>query len=273
MLETLVPFSKMKGESTKKQRRYQRTVARGPVPRERWGARGMARDRPSPYEKKTAYHRTVARGPVPRDRWDARCMARDRPSPYKTTALTPHRSAGACPPRSLLTPTICRARAPALDLIGSRCSRTTEIGPAIDAWRGTGPRPTKKTALSHHRSAGACPPRTCLFTVARGPVPRDRCLPQPSVGQEHLLLTRSGAGAPELQRWAPQSTHGEGNPLAGAGGIRGPKPYGKARRYRMTGKTHARSETRRSLLPRLQFTPTRREFAARTDMPLQTRRR
>ena len=30
---------------------------------------------------------TVARGPVPRDRWDARGMARDRPSPYDEGAF------------------------------------------------------------------------------------------------------------------------------------------------------------------------------------------
>ena len=50
---------------------------------------GMARDRPSPYEKG---HRPwpVARGPVPRDR----CMARDRPSPYD------ERTFFHCPPRS-----------------------------------------------------------------------------------------------------------------------------------------------------------------------------
>ena len=39
-------------------------VARGPVPRERWIARGMARDRPSPYGEGAFF--IVARGPVPR---------------------------------------------------------------------------------------------------------------------------------------------------------------------------------------------------------------
>ena len=96
----------------------------------------------------------------------------------------------------------CRARAPALDPIGSRHSRTTEL--------------------------------LQLFTVARGPVPRDRRLHQSSVGQERLLLTRSGAGTPELQRWTPRSMHGEGNPLACTCGMRGPKPYEKKRRYRLT---------------------------------------
>ena len=53
--------------------------------------------------------------------------------------------------------------------------------------------------------------RAVFFTVARGPVPRDRC--PPSVGQERLLLTRSGAGAPELRSF-PRSRHGEGQALA-----------------------------------------------------------
>ena len=84
------------------------TVARGPVPRDRFRLRVgfprdrcMARDRPSPYGKGAVLD-TVARGPVPRDRFRLqsaralggfharrrvgflrdRCMARDRPSPY-----------------------------------------------------------------------------------------------------------------------------------------------------------------------------------------------
>ena len=79
-------------------------------------------------------------------------------------------------------------------------------------------------------------------------------------------MTRSGAGAPELQRWAPRSRHGEGQALALRDGeaffqrsagacpprtsrrtvARGPvprdrcmardrpSPYGKTRRYRRT---------------------------------------
>ena len=57
------------------------TGARGPVPRERWGAQTMARDRPSPYDEGGRFY-TGARGPVPRERWGARTIARDRPSPY-----------------------------------------------------------------------------------------------------------------------------------------------------------------------------------------------
>ena len=45
-----------------------------------------------------------------------------------------------------------------------------------------------------HRSAGACPPRT----PAPGPV-----------GQDRLILTRSGSGDPELQRWARYLQVGE----------------------------------------------------------------
>ena len=40
----------------------------------------MARDRPSPYDEGPFF--SVARGPVPRERWSAPTMARDRPSPY-----------------------------------------------------------------------------------------------------------------------------------------------------------------------------------------------
>ena len=63
------------------------SVARGPVPRDRWGVRGMARDRPSPYGEVAFF--IVARGPVPRDRWIARVLARDRPSPYDEVAFFP----------------------------------------------------------------------------------------------------------------------------------------------------------------------------------------
>ena len=42
----------------------------------------------------------VVRGLVPRERWIARTMARDRPSPYGEGGVF-NRSAGACPPRAL----------------------------------------------------------------------------------------------------------------------------------------------------------------------------
>ena len=121
--------------------------------------RGMARDRPSPYEKKRPG--PVARGPVPRDlrvheRWRG-----TGPRPTKKTAR--YRSAGACPPRSSSEKTVLPvpvARGPVprdrcMASFGIRRSRTTVS--AIVAWRGTGPRPTKKRPVP----------------VARGPVPRD----------------------------------------------------------------------------------------------------
>ena len=68
--------------------------------------RGTARDRPSPHAEGDVLrlrnpHDTVARGPVPRERWNARTMARDRPSPYVKGDGLDNRSAGACPPRAL----------------------------------------------------------------------------------------------------------------------------------------------------------------------------
>ena len=56
-------------------------VARGPVPRARWIAQTMARDRPSPYGEGGRFF-IVVRGPVPREFSVDRSMARDRPSPY-----------------------------------------------------------------------------------------------------------------------------------------------------------------------------------------------
>ena len=70
-------------------------VARGPVPRDRWDARGMARgtrsharvacEGPRPTVRGGVFF--VARGPVPRERWIARPLARDRPSPYDERAF------------------------------------------------------------------------------------------------------------------------------------------------------------------------------------------
>ena len=47
----------------------------------------MAGDRPPPYVRGRRFF-TAARGPVPRDRWIARGMARDRPSPYDEGRLS-----------------------------------------------------------------------------------------------------------------------------------------------------------------------------------------
>ena len=94
-------------------------VARGTGPRERWSARTMARDRPSPYDEVPFF--PVARGPVPRDLhrqevafWARRTEENKRrffrsandgegqvfPPPYGEVPFF-SRSAGACPPRSL----------------------------------------------------------------------------------------------------------------------------------------------------------------------------
>ena len=131
--------------------------------------------------------------------------------------------------------------------------------PINAAWRGTGPRPTVKTAV--------------LDTVARGPVPRDlstfaenarspetpdsccsdRCMARdrpspygeekasgrPQHGEGQALALRGGGRFstqnPSRYRSAgacpPRSQHGAGNPLACACGMRGPKPYGKVNVY------------------------------------------
>ena len=63
-------------------------------------------------------------------------------------------------------------------------------------WRGPVPRPTVKGRF-FYRSAGACPPRASkhrFFTVARGPVPRDR--------------------SNEAKTFFPSTRHGEGQALA-----------------------------------------------------------
>ena len=90
-------------------------------------------------------------------------LARDRPSPYgegsrsSAQKTSRHRSAGACPPRSLhgegqalAVPCVwlsahplCRSGSPDPDPFGIWRSRTTEVGP---------------------------------INVARGPVPRERCM-------------------------------------------------------------------------------------------------
>ena len=55
--------------------------------------RGTARDRPAPYGEGMAFF-SIARGPVPRERWSARTMARDRPAPYVKREAFFHRSTG-----------------------------------------------------------------------------------------------------------------------------------------------------------------------------------
>ena len=71
------------------------TVARGPVPRDRWNARTMARDRPSPYgNAHRFFFGCIVLGPTDlkkrRDVFSvARAMARDRPSPYAERGFLP----------------------------------------------------------------------------------------------------------------------------------------------------------------------------------------
>ena len=72
-----------------------------------------------------------------------------------------------------------------------------------------------------------------FFIVARGPVPRDRCMARETLSHARVasegprptmkgtVFYRSAGACP------PRSMHGEGNPLAGACGIRGPSPYGE----------------------------------------------
>ena len=143
----------------------------------------MARDRPSPYaeggrfstQKPSRYRsagalgcHTRIRAGFPRERPVDLSMARDRPSPYaeggRFSTQKPHvTGARGSVPRERWAP-FCRARAPDLDPFGSRCSRTT-VFYRVRAWRGTGPRPTRKGAVFRLRNPHV--------TVARGPVPRD----------------------------------------------------------------------------------------------------
>ena len=67
-----------------------------------------------------------------------------------------YRSAGACPPRSP----------------DPRENRTQTVSLPIEAWRGTGPRPTVRGRRCFHRSAGACPPRSFDLREKRTPTNR-----------------------------------------------------------------------------------------------------
>ena len=114
---------------------------------------------------------SVARGPVPRERWGDRTMARDRPSPYDKRSCSGYRSAGACPPRSLGAGSSARDRpsrygtAGGIRLTmaclalrcGGRCPFSVVRGPV--------PRDRFRP-----RSAGACPPRS----LGAGSIARDR---------------------------------------------------------------------------------------------------
>ena len=86
-----------------------------------------------------------------------------------------------------------------------------------------------------YRSAGACPPRS-LNRCGKRPQPRDHgwLLRRPAHGEGQALALREGeaffchrsAGACPPRSLA-YPNDGEGNPLACACGIRGPKPYVK----------------------------------------------
>ena len=53
------------------------------LPYRAWRASvGEGQGFPTPYDERKALFSFVVRGPVPRARWIARTMARDRPSPY-----------------------------------------------------------------------------------------------------------------------------------------------------------------------------------------------
>ena len=58
--------------------------------------------------------------------------------------------------------------------------------------------------------------KICFFTVARGPVPRDRPRAPVTVVRERPLPNGSGSGDPELQgdEGFDSKTHGEGQALA-----------------------------------------------------------
>ena len=126
------------------------------------------------------------RGPVPRkfylDLSRTPTIAGDRPPRYGRRKASFHRRARACPSRAL-SPTahffVVRGPVPRkfyLDL-----SRTPTIA---------GDRPPRygRRKASFHRRARACPSPCVLLA--------DRI---PPVGQDRLILTRSGSGDPELQ--------------------------------------------------------------------------
>ena len=139
------------------------------------------------------------------------CSSTQKPSRY--------RSAGACPPRSH-------------DLRENR-TPANAVSLTIEAWRGTGPRPTVKGGVFYrragacrprknapaYRSAGACPPRAfdphenrtqakAVFRSDRGTA-RDR--PSPYVKGDGLDNRSAGACPP---RTSGRPQHGEGQALA-----------------------------------------------------------
>ena len=88
-------------------------------------------------------------------------------------------------------PHLCRSGSPDPDPFGSRRSRTTEVGPMRPLAFLVG-----GTSLSRYPSSVG---GTSLSRYEKSRPGANRLT---SVGQDRLILTRSGAGAPELQRWA-----------------------------------------------------------------------
>ena len=83
---------------------------------------------------------------------------------------------------------------------------------ASEQWRGTGPRPTVKESV-FYRSDRWVGEGERFFSVARGPVPRERCRPDVcflSVGWDRLITNGSGSGDPDLQSLARGHWRGTG---------------------------------------------------------------
>ena len=158
---------------------------------------------PPPYDNRTV-SATVARGPVPRERWGAKdVFLRSQHGEGQALALrcgvtffsrsrSGYRSAGACPPRS-----------PGRD---ENRPFTVARGPVPrDRWG------TKDVFLRSQHGEGQALALRCgvtFFTVAvpdtvaRGPVPRDRSV------ETKTARYRSAGACP------PRSQHGEGQALA-----------------------------------------------------------
>ena len=145
--------------------RENRTQTKAVFPIEAWRGTG-----PRPTVSGTLFF-TVARGPVPRDLSICAKNARKPtvslpieawrgtgPRPTVKGGGLAYRSAGA-----LGCHTRIRAGFPRERSTYAKTERRSRPFPVpIEAWRGTGPRPTVNGDDSAYRSAGACPPRAHL---------------------------------------------------------------------------------------------------------------
>ena len=143
------------------------------------------------------------------------------------------------------------------------------VAVTTDAWRGTGPRPTVKGTVCY-RSAGACPPRSpaCPSDCSSGSPDPERVKIARSCPTETRQITCPPRST-DLGEKRPQPrdhggmlsrpTHGEGNPLGCACGMREAPRYGniETRRSLLPGKT-SRYETRSGYLRKTLF-PAREE--------------